>query len=258
MIYSVRFLILLGILSLVHLDLYALKRVSQTGDGFEGIIKFQIKSSMDEINKGMMPAFTEYHIKGDDIIIQMSGADNVKLARLLIKGDQNSFYLIDDEARTAMKVRVNNTEEGDRIGNVPDEFREEYEKALKETGSDPDPEKIDLIETNETLDIQGYNCTKYLFTAEAEEAIVESEVWLTNKIYVEVPEVLKDRNNPLLLFMNEKGFPLRFIGKSNTKGQSYDFEMVAVKVTPGNLDPGDFEIPEDYHISDMTGLLERE
>ncbi len=258
MIYSFRFLILLWILSFFHPDLYALTKVMQSGEGFEGIIKFQLKSSMEDINTAMMPTFTEYHIKGNDIIIQMSGADNVKLARILIKGDHNSFYLIDDEARTAMKVRVSNAEEENRIGNVPDEFREEYEKALKEKKSDLDSEKINLIETNENLDIQGYNCTKYVVTAEAGEAFVESEVWLTNKIYVEVPEVLKDKNNPLLLFMNEKGFPLRFIGKSNTNGQSYHFEMVAVKVTPGNLDPGDFEIPEDYHISDMTSFLERE
>jgi hypothetical protein len=257
MIYSFRFLILLGILSIVHSDFYAFISVSQTGEGFEGIIKFRIKSSMEDVNMGIMPAFTEYHIKEGDIIIQMFGTDNVKLARILIKGNQNSFYMIDDEARTAVKVRINNADEESPIGNVPDEFREEYEKAIKETESNLDSEKINLIETNETLDIQGYNCTKYLVTAEAGEAFVESAVWLTDKIYVEVPEVLKDKNNPLLLFMNEKGFPLRFLGKSNTQGQSYDFEMVAEKVIAGNLDPGDFEIPENYHISDMTSFLER-
>ena len=58
--------------------------------------------------------------------------------------------------------------------------------------------------------------------------------------------------------MNQKGFPLRFTGNSNSNGQLYDFEMVAVKVTPGHLNPGDFEIPVDYHISDMTSFLERE
>jgi hypothetical protein len=213
---------------------------------------------MANLNTGMMPVFTEYQIRGDDIIIQMIGADNEKMARILIKGDESTFYMIDNEARTAMKVRVNYDEEEDRIGNVPEEYREEYEKALKEADNNLDSEKIDLKETNETLDIQGYKCTKYIVTAEAGEAFVESEVWLTDKIQVDIPEVLKDMNNPLLLFMNQKGFPLRFTGNSNSNGQSYDFEMIAVKVTPVQLDPGDFEIPADYHISDMSSFLERE
>ncbi len=241
-----------------HAELSALNEVSQTRDGFEGIIRFQIKSSMADMNTGMMPAFTEYQIKGNDIIIQMITADNGKMARILIDGEESAFYMIDDEARTAMKVRVNFDKEEDWIGNVPEEFREEYEKALKETGNNLDYEKIDLKENSEILEIQGYKCTKYIVTAAAEEAFVESEVWLTDKIHVNIPEVLKDKNNPLLLFMNEKGFPLRITGKSNAGGQSNNFEMIAVKVTPGYLDPDDFEIPEDYQISDMTSFLERE
>jgi hypothetical protein len=221
MIYSFRFLVLLCFLSLIQGDLIALSDLTQTREGFEGIIKFQIKSSMEDLNKAMMPAFTEYHIKGDDIVIQMFGADNAKLARILIKGDQSTFYLVDDEENNFVS------------------------------------EKIDLKETGETLSIQGYRCTKYVVTAKAGEALVESEVWLTDKILVTIPEVLKDKNNPLLLFMNEKGFPLRFIGKSISNGQNYNFEMVAVKVAQGHLDPGDFEIPEDYHISDMTSFLEK-
>jgi hypothetical protein len=258
MIYSFRFLVLLCFLSLIQGDLIALSDLTQTREGFEGIIKFQIKSSMEDLNKAMMPAFTEYHIKGDDIVIQMFGADNAKLARILIKGDQSTFYLVDDEARTAMKVRVNDENVESGIGNVPEEFREEYEKALNEAEENNFvSEKIDLKETGETLSIQGYRCTKYVVTAKAGEALVESEVWLTDKILVTIPEVLKDKNNPLLLFMNEKGFPLRFIGKSISNGQNYNFEMVAVKVAQGHLDPGDFEIPEDYHISDMTSFLEK-
>ena len=256
--YSIRFLILLGIFSLFHQDLNALSCLSQNRDGFEGIIRFQIKSSLANMNTGMMPAFMEYHIKGHDIIIQMIGADNVKMARILVHGDEGAFYMIDDEARTAMKVKVSNSDEEGQIGNVPEEYREEYEKALKEADDNLDSEKIDLRETEETLDIQGYKCTKYIVTAETGEAFVESEVWLTDKILVNMPEVLKDKNNPLLMFMNEKGFPLRFAGKSNADGQSYDFEIIAVKVSPGTLDPRDFEIPADYHISDMTGFLERD
>ena len=42
------------------------------------------------------------------------------------------------------------------------------------------------------------------------------------------------------------------------KGDDIIIQMVAVKVTPWHLDPGDFEIPVDYHISDVTSFLERE
>ena len=257
MSYLFRILILLGIFSINQLDLTACSGLGQPGNGFEGVIRFQMKSSMEDIKTGSLPEFMEYHIKGDDIVIQMIGNNDIKMARILIKGDQSTFYMIDDDAMTAMKVRVNDAEAENQIGNVPEEFREEYEKALNEAASKPESEKVDLKETGETLNIQGYECTKYIVTAEAGEAFVESEVWLTEKIRVNIPGVLKDNNNPLLLFMNEKGFPLRFTGESKSNGRDYSFEIVAVKVAPGNLNPAYFDIPEDYHISDMTSLLER-
>jgi len=257
MIYSLRIFILLGIFFLLNRNIEARIFGSNNQEGFEGVIRYQIKNSMVNMNTGMMPAFTEYRIKGNDIIIQMISDDGVKMARILIDGDQSTFYMIDDEAKTAMKVIVSEEAEEERIGNVPEEFKEEYEKALKETESALDSEQINLKETGETMTIAGYQCEKFIVTAETGEAFFESEVWLTDKIQVNVPEVLKDKNNPLLLFMNEKGFPLRVTGKSSSNGNSSDFEMVAVKVTQGNLDPGDFEIPADYHVSDMTGFMER-
>ena len=224
---------------------------------FEGIIRYQIINSMGNMDSGMMPAFTEYHIRGKDISIQMIGADDTKMARILLDGDHSIFYMIDDEAKTAMKVMVSDDTGEKRIGNVPEEFKEAYEKALKEEDDVLDSEQIDLSETGESMTIAGYECEKYIVTAEKGEAFFESEVWLTEKIQVQVPDILKDKNNPLLLFMNEKGFPLRFTGKTNSNGQSHDFEMVAIKVTTGSLNPDNFEIPADYHVSDMTSFLER-
>ena len=257
MIYSLRIFVLLGFFSLFNRNIEARIYGSNTQEGFEGVIRYQIKNSMGNMNPGMMPAFTEYRIKGNDIIIQMISDDGVNMARILIDGDQSTFYMIDDEAKTAMKVTVSDEAEEERIGNVPEEFKEEYEKALKEAESALESEQIGLKETGESMNIAGYQCEKFIVTAETGEAFIESEVWLTDRIEVNVPDVLKDKNNPLLLFMNKKGFPLRFTGKSSSNGASYNFEMVAVKVTPGILDPGDFEIPAGYHVSDMTGFMER-
>ena len=257
MVYSLRFLILLGIFSLLNRNIDARIGGRMVQEGFEGIIRYQIKNSMGNMDSGLMPAFTEYHIKGKDISIQMIDADGAKMARILLNGDQSTFYMIDDEARTAMKVMVSDDADEKRIGNVPEEFKEEYEKALKEADNALESDQVDLKETGESMTIAGYECEKYIVTAETGEAFFESEVWLTEKIQVQVPDVLKDKNNPLLLFMNEKGFPLRFTGKSNSNGQSYNFEMVAVKVTPGSLNSDNFEIPADYHVSDMTSFLER-
>lgn len=255
--YSFRFIFLLGIFLFLNQNLDAHRFGVTAQDEFEGIIRYQIKNSMGSMDSGMMPAFTEYHIKGNNISIQMIGADEVKMARILIDGKQNAFYMIDDEAKTAMKVVVSDETEENRIGNVPEEFKEEYEKALKESNNALKPEEVDLQETGESMTIAGYECEKFIVTAESEEGFFESEVWLTEKIQVIVPDVLKDKNNPLLLFMNEKGFPLRFTGKSNNNSQSYSFEMIAVKVTPRSMNAGDFIIPADYHISDMTSFLEK-
>jgi hypothetical protein len=247
----------MGILSLLNQNIDARIGGTMVQEEFEGIIRYQIINAMENMDSGMMPAFTEYHIKGKDISIQMIGADDTKMARILIDGDQSILYMIDDEAKTAMKVMVRDDPDEKRIGNVPEEFKEAYEKALKEEDNVLDSEQIDLKETGKSMTIAGYECEKYIVAAETGEAFFESEVWLTEKIQVQVPDVLKDKNNPLLLFMNEKGFPLRFTGKTNSNGQSYDFEMVAIKVTPGSLNSDNFEIPADYHVSDMTSFLER-
>ena len=69
-------------------------------------------------------------------------------------------------------------------------------------------------------------------------------------------DALKDNKNSLLIFMNEKGFPLKFSGKSKSKGRIQTVEMTATKVTRKTLKFSEFTIPDDYHISDMTGFLE--
>ena len=257
MFHSLRLIILLEIFLLFNQNIKAGICVLNSQDVFEGIIRYQIKNSMGNMDKGMMPAYTEYRIKGNDITIDMINSDGIKMARILIDGDESTFYMIDDEAKTAMKVMVSD-EKGDKnIGNVPEEYREEYEKALKEADSELESEQIDLNKTSESATIAGYPCNKFIVTSKAGDAFFESEVWLTDRIRVNVPEVLKDKNNPLLLFMSEKGFPLRFAGESSSNGTSYNFEMVAVEVIPVSLDPGVFEIPADYQVSDVTGFMER-
>jgi hypothetical protein len=224
-------------------------------DHFEGIIRYQINNSMNTDQTGMLPKYTEYHIKGNDLILQMIGARNHMMARILIQGDSGTFYMIDDTAKTALKVVIG-SDDKEGLGNVPEEFREEYEKALKKAEVESEFDKFDLEKTGETVLIAGFSCEKYVVRAKNKEISFDTEVWLTDKIKVEVPDALKDKNNPLLIFMNESGFPLKFKGKSGTGMQTQSVEMTAVKVARKLLDPSDFVIPDDYHISDMTGLLE--
>ena len=227
-------------------------------DHFEGIIRYEINNSLNTDQAGMLPKYTEYQIKGNDLILQMIGAEGQMMARILIQGDEGAFYLIDDVEKTALKVVVR-SEDVEGLGNVPEAYRQAYEKALKEAQEESEFDQFDLQKTGETATIAGYICEKYIVRAKNEEISVDTEVWLTDKIKVNVPGALKDKNNPLMIFMDESGFPLKFKGKSGaghgTPAQR--IEITAVKVTRKILDPSDFEIPDDYHISDMTGLIER-
>lgn len=225
-------------------------------DHFEGIIRYEIKTSVTADQTGMMPKFTEYYIKGNDLILQMIGSDDKMMARILIQGDAGAFYMIDDVEKTALKVVVR-SEDIEGLGNVPEEFREEYEKALKEAEEENEFDKFELEKTGETASIAGYKCEKYVVRAENDLMSVDTEVWLTDKIKVSVPDALRDNNNPLMIFMDESGFPLKFKGKSGSGTQAQSMEMTAVKVDRKPLDPSDFLIPDDYHISDMSSLIER-
>ena len=220
---------------------------------FEGVILYQIKSLPAAGQDNVLPEFTEYRIKGNDMIIQLIGSENEKMARILIKGQEKAFYLIDDPQKTAMKVRVPDDEK--EIGNVPEQFREEYDKALKEAGDAYQSDRFMLEATGESMSIAGYQCEKYIVRIDNGPAFV-AEVWLTSEIKVEVPEVLKDENNPLLVFMNEKGFPLKLIGRTDAKATLNTFEMMATEINQLVMDPAEFSIPDDYYISDLTGLLE--
>jgi hypothetical protein len=227
-------------------------------DHFEGIIRYEINTSVTADQTGMMPKFTEYHIKGNDLILQMIGSDDKMMARILIQGDAGAFYMIDDVEKTALKVVVR-SEDIEGLGNVPEEFREEYEKALREAQEENEFDKLNLEKTGETASIAGYKCEKYVIRAENDEMSVITEVWLTDKIKVNVPDALKDKNNPLMIFIDESGFPLKFKGMSGSgvDSQARSMEMTAVKVDRKPLDPSDFLIPDDYHISDMSSLIER-
>jgi len=185
----------------------------------------------------------------------MISAKNQMMARILIQGDVGTFYMIDDVEKTALKVVIR-SEDVEGLGNVPEEFQEEYEKALEKAEKESEFDKFDLEKTGETASIAGYSCEKYVVRAKNEEISVDTEVWLTDKIKVKVPDALKDKNNPLLIFMDESGFPLKFKGESGSGSQVQSIEMTAVKVTWKTLDPSDFVIPDDYHISDMTSLME--
>ena len=221
---------------------------------FEGVITYQVKSSATTVQGNILPEFTEYRIRGNDMIIQMTGTEGQEMARILIQGEARAFYMIDDAQKTAMKVQVRE-EDIQEIGNVPEEFREEYEKALEKTGEEYEFDRFNLEKTGETMSIVGYKCDKYVVKSESEAAFV-AEIWLTDRIMVMVPDALKDQNNPLLVFMNENGFPLKLIGRSSAGPEVQTVEMTAVKVTRIALSPSEFTIPDDYHISDLTGLLE--
>ena len=77
----------MGILSLLNQNIDARIGGTMLQEEFEGIIRYQIINAVENMDSGMMPAFTEYHIKGKDISIQMIGADDTKMARILIDGD---------------------------------------------------------------------------------------------------------------------------------------------------------------------------
>jgi hypothetical protein len=242
-------LLFLSFFVLLPLDLSA-------QDHFEGIIRYEVYSSMNAGQPGLMPKYTEYHIKENDLIILVIGNENQIMARILIQGNEGAFYMMDDEKKTALKVAVR-SEDVEGLGNVPAEYREAYEKALKKAEKESQFDQFDLEKTGETTSIAGYDCEKYIVRTKNEEISVDTEVWLTDKIKVAVPDALKDKNNPLMIFMDESGYPLKFKGKTGFGSQEQSIEMTAVKVIRKLMDPSDFAIPDDYHVSDMTDLFER-
>jgi hypothetical protein len=219
-------------------------------DAFEGTIDYKIISAGtgDFAPSGTMSIY----IRGQDLLIRADMA-GVPGSRVLIKSSENVAYMIDDSSKNVIKLDLNPGLENIRMGEVPEEFRKEYEDAIGEVQEKSDTIGVTFIPGGELRIIAGYECRKYNFMdADGNQ---ESVVWLTREIRSQGLSKLGNKIGIMSGLFTSEGFPLRIENATNTEGQDQPMIIEATKIRKGSLDPGLFQLPAGYQVQDLFGIF---
>ena len=146
------------------------------------------------------------------------------------------------------------SEKDEVVGNVPDAYREEYEKALEQSREENQLPGLKMEKTEEKATIAGYKCIKYKVVDENDRS-GNSFVWLTDKITIDFSTDMLGEQNQLFGFISELGFPLKIEGSKSENSTDPDVQMEAVKVSKVKLNSSLFDIPDNYQVSDLSNLL---
>ncbi len=215
---------------------------------FEGIIRYEISNS-NEIDANL-PHISDYYLKDNKLMVRVFMDSGNEMARILLDGDERIIFMIDDIQKSAIKLPVQ-VEKENQPGNIPDQYRDAYEKALDQQNHEAQQMKGQLKNTGELEIIAGYECIKYRLESTEPKDPSTSYIWLTEDIHFAFPDFLITGENPLFQFLGTTGFPLKLIISSNGRST----EIVAIRIENKKLKDELFFIPEDYTISDLSSLM---
>ncbi|HLF33188.1 MAG TPA: DUF4412 domain-containing protein [Cyclobacteriaceae bacterium] len=219
-------------------------------DAFEGIIEYRIISTgTGEI----APSGTmSFYIRGQDLLIRAHMAE-VPGSRILLKSSENAAYMIDDSSKNVIRLELNPGLENIRMGEVPEEFRKEYEGALREVQEKSDTSVVTFKPASETRVIVGYECRKYNILGA--DGNLESVAWLTREIQFHGLGKFGDKTGIMGGLFTSEGFPLRIENMNNSEGEDQPMIVEATKVRKASLDPELFQVPVGYHVQDLFGIF---
>jgi hypothetical protein len=234
------------ILALLSFSFPSLPLMSQSR--FEGIIQYQISNT--DNNKENVPRRSVYYLKDNNLMLRVFTETGDELARILLIGNERSLFMIDDVQKSAMKLKFQNESEG-QPGVIPEQYKEAYEKAIKDQDDKKQFLQPKMEDTGESEMIAGYSCIKYRLVYEEPQKQSNMFIWMTEGIHFDLPETWLPGENPLFQFLGVSGFPLK-LRISSVEGL---MEMVATKVERKRLKDELFTIPYDYTISDLSSFI---
>lgn len=190
---------------------------------------------------------------------------NSKDATMLILTDQDVMYVINDKEKTYSKMKL--SEAGD------------ITQLLKEQGVDVENEeqmammkgmmsamqmKATVTPTNETKEIEGYDCKKYDVDFTIGMGKMSSVYWVTPKIKIDYDMLYKIQNAMMLRMpgsleaMKElekmDGFPVYIETSANMMGANIKSTTKLLKYTEKTPPDGTYTLPEGYKETEMKAM----
>jgi hypothetical protein len=118
--------------------------------------------------------------------------------------------------------------------------------------------------TEESREVQGYNCTKYEVALDLKTTQVNSEVWATQDLKVDMPTYFKLTHSMIAMFpffqeaMTEwqkiKGVPVLTVTDMQMQGTSTKTTTELLEVKQADPPPGTYKLPEDYKETEVNPM----
>lgn len=191
---------------------------------FNGKIKYSFKAEgegMEQAAAFMPTAMVMTYLKQDMILEFEGGMMAMMMGKMLFHGKKGKGYMIKDSEETI--YTMDRPEGGD-----------------EEEGPEPD-----IKNTGETMNIAGYECTKYEITAEGPMGPQTSYAWATDKIKPAKPKKGGSMSMGGMGGMNMKGLPGMPL-KMETQTGPISIVLEAVEVDTQTPDKKLFKLPKGY------------
>lgn len=194
-------------------------------DGFEGSVTFNVKISGKEFDKysKAFPESITLKIKGHNMRGKTSGGQITSLmSGFIFDGDHKTAYVLSDAFQTAFKLKSADFNDDSKSHST----------------------KFNISMTEETMNIVGYECRKYI--AKDEEKKTEIEIWATDDFTISKPTNLANITGNIFL-EGVDGFPLKVI--TNQNETTMLVEVADLRKEP--IDGSAFELPSGYRVQDF-------
>ena len=218
---------------------------------FEGEIQFQVKTESADLGSqgGTLTFFT--HSGNLLVIADVPDIPGLQ-TKMLFSNTDSAVFVIMDSSKSVIRLDLSAGKKKPVTGNVPDEYKDAYQDAAKDTGENPDSLKIEFADMKETRNIAGFDCRKNKVTGD--ENLTESWVWMTKAIFIAFP-MMNNKPGMLGKFFTREGFPLRIENTSSQDGVIQKLTAEAIQVNRHPVDPARFKIPQGYKVQDLMNFF---
>lgn len=222
-----KYLLVLLLASLIAPGILAQKTVIGTVD-----YKYRLVGEGAEQIAGMMPEKMVIKYGKNGMAIEMiGGMMTAMMNRTIVNGKTNEVFVINDAAKAIYLMNE-------------DEIKAEADKA----------EDAEVEKQEETREIGGYKCTKYLQTATVQGMTMTQVVWVTKDLKTPDYEgdAFKGVSGQGNMSMDFDGFPM--LVEVELPGMPVTLELEISNITFEKIPDAVFEKPEGYTVKDFSEL----
>ena len=183
---------------------------------------------------------------------------------VIIDGEKGMIYMIDDDKKTYSEIPAADLGNLEKMMGM--EGMEEEEKAMMKQQMQAMMAMMQVsmtvTPTEETMEIKGWKCKKYLMDMSMGMAAVKSEAWVTKDVELDWSALWKLTNVMTLMMPGAEkvieeakkmeGIPVLSKGTATVMGQQVNSTTEVLEITTKDAPAGTYNLPEGYKKEDFS------